>query len=265
MSANKLASYIKSHPCYSHPIFYNWSKINPSKEVVGALFHQIRSFCDATRPAHNLIDGLLQNGLSTESSLVKGITESEENHGPELATMAGYIINKMNDPLVFDDVYNQHQVEDALKKDSDKLLGNLPGYDKSSGLLIQNKVARNVFEGRKKTDKESVLKNLGITLALEIISNRHLIPGEKHCLIDSKLYGVSLDDKPMHYLAEHWGEAGAEAMHEQAAVDAIEIVMNPENERLIFDGAKEFLDALVSLWEVLDSTLLGSGYLNKAA
>jgi hypothetical protein len=265
MTVENLVSYIKSHPCYTHPIFENWARVQPEKKVVGALFHQIRSFCDSTRPVHNLPEGLIRNGLGKESSLVMGIAESEENHGPELATMAGYIINKMSDTPDFPDLYDQSTIEASLKENSDEILGNLPGYDKKTGLLVQNKIARNVFEDRKRTDKDTVLKNLGVTLALEIISNRQLIPGEKLCLVDSKIYGVSLDDEEMHYLAEHWGEAGAEAAHEDAAKGAISAVLSPENEKLVYEGARNFLDSLLSLWDVLNSTLLGSGYLYKNA
>lgn len=263
MSAENLISYIKGHPCYSHPIFSNWAKVNPEKEVVAALFHQIRCFCDSTRPVHNLPLSLIENGFSEESELVKSIAVSEENHGPELATMAGYILNKMSKEEIFSDLYDQENLEKFLKSNSDELLSQLPGYDKENGLLIQNKIARNVFETRKKTDKTSMLINLGITLALEMISNRQLIPGEKHCLIDSNLYNASLEDEGMHYLKEHWGEVGAEAMHEKTAVDAINTTLTAETKDLIFRGAKVFLDSLASLWNTLDSALLGSGYLHS--
>lgn len=265
MNAKELVFYIKDHTCYKHPIFQNWAKIGPSPKVVGALFHQIYNFCDATRPAHEFPIGLIKNGLSKESRLIQDIAESEEDHGPELATMAGYILNKMHDKPILYDLYNTHTIENYLKSNSDEILGNLPGYDKETGLLIQTKIARRVFEDRKKTDKDTVLKNLGTTLALEIISNRHLIPGEKYCLVDSKLYDVSLNDKEMHYLYEHWGDAGAEAMHEQAAVDAINSVIDDKNSYLIFEGVKNFLESLLALWETLNCSLLGSGYISKAA
>ncbi|OGV25295.1 MAG: hypothetical protein A3F18_06985 [Legionellales bacterium RIFCSPHIGHO2_12_FULL_37_14] len=265
MSVDKLILFIKSHPCFNHPIFINWAEMAPDQVVVGALFHQIRSFCDSTRPAHAFSDGLVKNGLAKESCLVQQIAESEEDHGPELATMAGYILNKMSKNIIFSDLYDQNTIEAYLKSNSDSLLGHLPGYDRETGLLIQTKVARNVFEGRKKTDLHSVLKNLGAMIALEMISNGQLIPGEKHCLIDSGLYKVSLEDKEMHYLAEHWGEAGAEAMHEQTAQEAVKAVMTADNKDLVFSGAKDFLDSLLALWDTLNAALLGSGYLRKVS
>lgn len=265
MSVESLVNYIKSHRCYSHPIFENWAKANPSKEVVAALFHQIRSFCDATRPAHKFAEALVGCGLDTASGLVQEIVDSEENHGPELIAMAGHVVNSMGETPECADVNNQERVEAYLKAQSDKLLGDLPGYDHDSGLLVQTRTARAVFDGRKSLDKDITIKNLGVTLALEIISHNHLIPGEKHCLIDSGLYNISLSDAPMHYLEEHYGETGAECMHEQAAHDALAAVMTEDNKAVMFAGAQEFLDSLVSVWDALDSALLGSGYLAKAA
>lgn len=260
MLVNELVSYIKNHRCFNHPIFQNWVLTNPDKEIVGALFHQIRSFCDATRIVHDLPNTLTDNGFSKESALVESIAESEEGHGPDLAMMAGYIINKMGDEKIFFDLHDQETIEARLKTFSDALLGNLPGYDKKTGLLIQNKIAKNVFEERKKNDPESLYKNLGITIALEIISNGQLIPGEKHCLVDSNLYDITIDDKEMHYLKEHHGEGGAEAIHEQAAIEAISTVLAPKTRDLIFEGARKFLDSLCALWDTLDSTLLGSSH-----
>ena len=266
MLVEKLVNYIENHSCFSHPIFKNWVRAEPSVEVVSALFHQIRSFCDSTRPVYNLAENLVKNGFSKESDLIASIAESEKNHGPELATMAGHIINKMSANTVFDNLYDQQCIENYMKEKSDLLLERLPGYDKKTGLLIQTKASRNVFEGRKEKGLASLLKNLGATLALEIISHRQLIPGEKYCLVDSKLYGVSLEDEEMHYLSEHWGEAGAEAMHEEAVYNALKSIMDTDNNSLVFLGASLFLESLSSLWDVLDASLLGSGHRwNEAA
>lgn len=267
MSTSKLVSYIKAHRCFNHPIFKDWALVNPDKKVVGALFHQIRSFCDATRLVHDLPQSLIEQGFSEESGLVQTIAESEENHGPDLAMMAGYIINKMSVEPEFSDLNDQLTIETRLKQFSDDILGSLPGYNYETGLLIQTEKARDVFEGRKAkaNEKQNLYKNLGITIALEMVSNGQLIPGEKHCLVDSKLYDVSIDDNEMHYLKEHWGEAGAEAMHEESALQAVSTVINTDNESFIFEGAKEFLDSLLLLWDTLSATMLGSGYLRKAA
>lgn len=256
----EVVQYIRDHRCYTHPVFHNWAATDPDHKVVGALFHQIQSFCASTRPGHAFPVAVKELGLARESSLLQEIVESEEDHGPHLATMAAHIVNRSADEQVFPDLYDQAAVEAKLKVYSDELLGTLPGYDMRSGLTTQARRAIAVFDGRKRTDRESTLRNLGTALALEMISNRQLIPGEKHCLIDSGLYGTTMDEPEMHYMEEHWGEIGAEQQHEKNAIMAVASVLSAETEPYIMAGAKEFLDSLASLWDVLDSALLQSGY-----
>jgi hypothetical protein len=259
MTIDELVAEIRAHRCYTHPVFQHWAKVSPGTPIVAALFHQIRNFCDATRPGHNFPAALKQHQLSAESALLQEIVESEENHGPELATMAGYIVNRKAGKEVFADLYNQQAVEAGLKEFSDRLLGALPGYDPSTGLLAQTRRAREVFDGRRQTDRDNTIRNLGVALALEMISNRQLIPGEKACLVDAGHYGASLDDPEMHYLLEHWGEVGAEQQHEKNAIAAVGSVLNDQTQDLIREGAMVFLDRLCALWDTLDSALLTSG------
>jgi hypothetical protein len=259
MTIDDLVVKIRGHRCYTHPVFTHWATVGPRTETVGALFHQIRNFCDATRPGHNFPAALKKHQLSTESALLQEIVESEENHGPELATMAGYIVNKTAGRVVFSNLYDQEAVEAGLKKFSDQLLSTLPGYEPTTGLLAQTRRARAVFDRRLATDRENTIRNLGTALALEMISNRQLIPGEKACLVDAGHYGAALEDPEMHYLLEHWGEIGAEQQHEKNAIAAVGSVLNQETEPLIVEGAMAFLDALAALWDALDAALLVSG------
>jgi hypothetical protein len=259
VTIDDLVARIRGHRCYSHPIFEHWAEVRPESTVVGALFHQIRNFCDATRPGGKFPEALAEHKLSKESALLQEIIESEENHAPELATMAGYIVNRAAGHTVFSDLYDQELVEQGLKEFSDKLLENLPGYDPKTGLLAQTRRARAVFDGRQQVDRESTLRNLGTALALEMISNRHLIPGEKAALVDAGHYDAALEDAEMHYLLEHWGEIGAEQQHEKNAVAAVDSVLTAQNEALVLEGVDLFLDSLVDLWDVLDAALLASG------
>ncbi len=255
-----LVGHVRAHRCSTHPIFRHWSAVNPESDAVGALFHQIQKFCASTRPGGNFPEALERHGMGNESGLLQEIVESEENHGPELATMAGYILNRAAGRTVCPDLRDQEAVEGKLRECSDRLLGALPGYDREDGVTVQARKAIAVFARRERTDRESTFRNLGTALALEMISNRHLIPGEKHCLVDSGIYGASMDDPEMHYLVEHWGEAGAEGQHEKNAFEAVSSVLNEESERWILEGADEFLDSLAGLWDVLDSALLRSGF-----
>ncbi|MFK0150199.1 hypothetical protein ACIQUZ_34485 [Streptomyces griseus] len=259
VTIDDLVGRIRGHRCYSHPIFEHWANTRPDSAVVGALFHQIRNFCDATRPGGEFPRALAMHQLSLESGLLQEIIESEENHAPELATMAGYIVNRAAGRTIFGDLYDRKTVEEGLKEFSDQLLKDLPGYEPRTGLLAQTRRARAVFDARRQVDRDSTLRNLGTALALEMISNRHLIPGEKSALVDADLYGATLEDPEMHYLLEHWGEIGAEQQHEKNAVAAVASVLDERNEMLVLEGVDAFLDALVALWDVLDSALLASG------
>lgn len=258
-SVNQLLDLITNHRCFNHPIFKHWAEVNPDVETVGALFHQIQCFCASTRPGGNYLEALKQHGLLTENQHQHAIVESEENHGPELATMAGHILNKAAQQTICPDVYNQVDVEHKLKECSDKLLGKLPGYDKTTGLVRQTQKAISVLNRREATDYESTIKNIGTTLALEKISNGQLIPGEKHCLIDSKLYHTDMDAPEMHYLLEHYGEIGAEQEHEYYAIEMVKSVLNEKTKPYLVAGMNDFLESLANLWDLLDSALLQSG------
>lgn len=260
LTIDTLIETVRNHRCYTHPIFEHWAAVDPETEVIGALFHQIQNFCASTRPGLRFPDALEAHGMVREKHLLQDIVESEANHGPELATMAGYVLNRRAGRAVCRDLGDQQAVEATLKECSDRLLGSLPGYDRASGLTVQARKAIAVFERRGLDDRDATLRNLGTALALEMISNRQLIPGEKTCLIDSGLYGASFDDPEMHYLLEHFGETGAESQHEKNAYEAVAAVLDAETGALIEEGARDFLDALANLWDVLDASLLHSGY-----
>jgi hypothetical protein len=256
----EIVQHIRIHPCNKHGIFNHWVAADPAHEVIGALFHQIQSFCAATRPGRAFPSSLMSLGFEKETKLLQEIVDSEEGHGADLATMAGFIINRAAKCEIFHDLYDQTAVERQLKNYSDQFLGHRPCYNPKSGLTIQARKAIAVFDRRKCTDRKSTFYNLGVALALEITSNHHLIPGEKHCLVDSGLYGARLSDPQMHYLEEHWGELGAEQQHEKNAMAAVSSILTAETEPFVLEGVNDFLDSLVHLWDVLDSALLQSGY-----
>ena len=259
MSLATVVAHIEAHRCYTHPFFDNWAGRELPPVVLGALFHQIRHFCDATRPGGNFPEGLRRLGLRDGAALIEEIVASEANHGRDLAVMAGYILNCAAGREVCRRVDDQVAVERTLKDLSDQVFGPWPGYDPATGLLPQTRAAKAVFERRELTDEGSTYRNLGTTLALELLANRLIIPGEVRCLVGSKRYGVSLADREMHYLAEHYGEAGAEAEHEQKALAALAPVVTPAAEALVTAGADELLGALAELLDQLDRVVLQSG------
>lgn len=247
---------VENHPLYTHPLFDRWRAVEPGPEELGALFHQIQCFCASTRPGHAFPQTLRSLGHVEEAALMDEIVASESGHGPELATMAGYIINRAAGRTLFPDLYDTAAVEDQLRRASDRVLGHVAGYDASDGLTAQARRAIAVFDSRRGTSAADAMRSLGVALALEIISNRHLIPGEKSALVESGLYGVSLDDAEMHYLAEHWGELGAEQQHESNVIRAITSIAGTGDNADVRGGVVEFLDALASLWDALDEHVL---------
>jgi hypothetical protein len=252
----EIVQHIRNHPCNKHGMFNHWVAADPAHEVIGALFHQIQSFCAATRPGWAFPSSLMSLGFEKETKLLQEIVDSEEGHGADLATMAGFIMNRAAKCEICRDLYDQTAVERQLKDYSDQILAYLPGYTPKSGLTIQARNAIAVFDRRKCTDRKSTFYNLGVALALEITSNHHLIPGEKHCLVDSGLYGARLSDPQMHYLAEHWGELGAEIQHQKNIIAVVSSVLTAETEPFTLGGVSDFLDSLVHLYDVLDSALL---------
>lgn len=46
---------------------------------------------------------------------------------------------------------------------------------------------------------------------------------------------------------------------------AVKPALESEHAALVIEGAQEFLDALASVWDLLDASLLESGYVKKAA
>lgn len=247
---------IRTHRAYTHPIWDHWAARRLPPKSLAALFHQIRCFCASTRPGLAFPDGLRSLGMQQQSKLIGEIVASESGHGADLALMAGHLVNRSSQRVLFDDINSQEMVESGLKQYSDLLLGHRPGYDHTSGLLPETATAIAVFERRNDASPEATRKNLGTALALEIISNRSLIPGEKRAIVDSGIYGVSLEDPEMHYLAEHGGEIGAEQHHENNVVEAVSSVLDVSNAELIRQGVTDFLDSLAALWDALDGLLV---------
>jgi hypothetical protein len=256
LTVDELVREIRTHRAYTHPIWDHWAARRLPPKSLAALFHQIQCFCASTRPGLAFPDGLDALGLEQQSKLIREIVASESGHGADLALMAGHLVNRSSPSIVFDEIDSQEKVEKGLKQYSDQLLSHRPGYDHTTGLLPETAAAISVFRRRNDASPTATWKNLGTALALEIVSNRSLIPGEKYAIVDSGNYGVRLDDPEMRYLAEHWGEIGAEQHHEKNVVEAVTAVLNVTNADLIGEGVSDFLDALAALWDALDQLLV---------
>jgi hypothetical protein len=256
MNTSELVNHIRNHHCYNHPLFHHWATVNPTADVVGALFHHIQRLCSCTRPALNFENGLARLELDAECKILSAIVKSEADHGPQLATMAAHIVNRRSGNIVFTDLSDQAAIEAQLAKYSAQKLGMMPGYDIATSSLPEDRRVWEIFGRRTTDDAETTYLNIGSLLAIELLANGHIIPGEVHCLLNAGLYGLNIEDREMEYLKEHAGEAGAENWHEREAICAVEGVLTSSNEQLVFQGANDCLDAIAALWDVLDRGLL---------
>lgn len=253
---------------FAHRMFYHWAFVDPPPNILGAAFHQIQMFCASTRSLGAFSDGLsVTLGLDKAASLMREISEGETGHGEKLAIMAAHIINKKAEKIgiskpSFPSDFSRENIERMLKENSDLVLSKLPGYEFYSGLAPQTRQATQVFQRRNFTKESDVLYSLGAALALEITSNRHIIPGEKYALVDSGHYGVTLEDMEMLYLKEHFGECGAEALHERNVIEAVSEALSRKSEWYvqIEKGVDDFLEALSAMWDLIDAALFQSGY-----
>ncbi|UNO38369.1 hypothetical protein [Streptomyces sp. MST-110588] len=259
ISVDSMVDCVKSHRLYAHPMYDHWAETTPPVETTAALFHQVQKFCASTRPGLAFPPALREMGWNQQADLIQEIVESESGHGAELATMAGHIVNRIAGEPYFSDVFDRNTVEPGLKEHSDRILGALPGYDPVKGLTAQAAAAISVFERRTESERTTTIRNLGTSLALEIISNQSIIPGEKRALVDSGHYGVTMEEPEMHYLAEHWGECGAEQLHERNVIEAVGSVIDRQTAPELEKGMTDFLESLSALWDVIDAALLKSG------
>ena len=257
-----LVDRIRSHRCYHHPMFEHWVKVKPSWEAIGAFYHHMQCTCSASRPGWNFERGLMMLGAQTKT--LRDIVASEENHGPHLATMTGFLMNRAAGRIICPDLHDQAAIEAVMRDCSRRYFGNLPGYDWETGRMKQDRRVAMVYGRRKAIDLDSTYRNIGTLIATEINASGHVFPGELESLFESGYYGVKRDDPEMEYLFEHAGSEGAEAWHAETAIAATAEVLNRENEALIREGADEILDALAEMWDVLDTALLIPDYAGEA-
>jgi len=247
---------IRAHRCHNHPLFEHWLASRPTPEIIGAFYHHMQAVCSASRPGWSFDEGLDRLGMDQATATLRAIVASEENHGPHLATMAGFLMNRAAGQIIHPDLDDQEAVELILKRCSDEVMGGLPGYDAETGLSRQNRRVNRIYARRQRTDRDSTLRNIGTLLATEIIASGHVFPGQLRALYESGYYGARQEDPEMEYLFEHAGSEGAEAWHAETAIEATGPVLDAETEPLIRAGAMEILGALEEMWDLLDAAML---------
>src|SRR5687767_8297217 len=144
---DRLVDRIRSHRCHHHPMLDHWVQVKPSWEAIGAFYHHMQCTCSASRPGWNFERGLLM--LGAQATTLRSIVASEENHGPHLATMAGFLMNRAAGGTICPDLYDQAAVESVMRACSRKYFGNLPGYDLETARLKQDRRVAMVYGRRK--------------------------------------------------------------------------------------------------------------------
>ncbi len=195
---------LNTHPVFEHPIYKQIAYQKLDQESMKSFWRHMGKYCALTRPGHNFIPSLRTAGLTQTADNMESIIASEAGHGKELETMAQYLIGK---------TITCSQLKKVFKLDT------IPSLQEME----------QIFAVRKSLDPKNIPYNLGVTLALEILANQNIIPGEVEAFVDCGHYQVSLTDPETHYLAEHAGEAGAEAHHEKLITEAITQLKDAEH------------------------------------
>ncbi len=178
------------------------------------------SYCSPTREGHALPQVLARAGMIEASRLVASIFASEAGHDTELEITARYLAERC-------------RIRERIMSTQIKSLKRL----------------RAIFDQRKSTNPSTIPHNLGILLGIEKLANRNIIPGEVAAFITSGHYNCSLETPEMRYLADHYGELGAEEDHEQKIIKVVsqlheESAAISAGETTIYEATQAYYDEM---------------------
>lgn len=213
---------ISLHKAFNHPIFEMMLKKKPTHEQLRKYLWYMGKFCETSRSARNMVSSLRQLGLEKQAKLIEEIDESEKGHGPQFDMMSTRLLDR---PLngVF-------KPEHALSR------------------------MESIFDRRRNKNRFFVEFSLGVYAGVEIMANRHIIPGEMAIFIKSGHYDVTLDEPAMAYLREHAGDSGAEASHERRILEVLKDLPVTAEKNVIM-GTAHFMDGLNQFYDMLVSFL----------
>jgi hypothetical protein len=218
---------IEAHRALRHPLFQEMAKHKLSLKYRELFFREMGEFCRASRDFGVLADHLDRwniKGNAEAAQAVREIAKSEEDHAAEFEAMA------------------KHLTEN-------------PEFSATDGERFQaTERAAGHFSTRRSESRLLVDASLGALIAVELLTHRHIIPGEITAFVTSGHYGVSLDDPGMQYLKNHAGDLRAESKHEELVLTR---VANLETNIFSF-GATEFLDDVATWYDILLNCLYDS-------
>ncbi|MBP6084717.1 hypothetical protein KA517_00570 [Candidatus Gracilibacteria bacterium] len=213
-----------THPVFDHPIYKTIAKAPLYRDQMMLYWQGMGSYCAPTREGHALPQVLAKAGMIEASLLVASIFTSEAGHDIELAITARY--------------FAEHcRTREQVVRADIRSLRHL----------------RAIFDERKSTDPRTIPHNLGILLGIEKLANRNIIPGEVAAFITSGHYDCYLETPEMHYLAEHYGELGAEEDHERKIVAVVSQL--PEERAAISAGELTIYEATQAYYSEMQDKL----------
>ncbi|MBP7057017.1 hypothetical protein KBB08_00830 [Candidatus Gracilibacteria bacterium] len=213
-----------THPVFDHPIYETIAKTPLYRDQMLLYWQGMGSYCAPTREGHALPQVLAKAGMVDASQLVASIFASEAGHETELEITARYLAE-------------QCRTREQIVRAKIKSLRHL----------------RAIFDERKSTNPRTISHNLGVLLGIEKLANRNIIPGEVAAFISSGHYGCHLNTPEMHYLAEHYGELGAEEDHERKIVAVVAKL--PEDREAIEAGEATIYEATQAYYDEMQDKL----------
>ncbi len=223
----RLINRIESHPAHNHRVFRVLAHERPDTEKLTAWLSRMAQFCNHAREVFTMAEHLEGHGLKEQASIVRLIEESEREHGLMYARM------------------------------SMKLTGAAIRVPTTDTPAIHE--LRRIFVARAYEDYDSVFYSLGAYLALEVMAEYHIIPGQIDAFIRSGHYGVSLNDEALRYLRKHHEEFNADVIHALRIRSALRIVpANTSATPLVEKGAAEFMDALEDFYDELTEIIVNA-------
>jgi hypothetical protein len=213
-----LVALIEEHPVNRHLVFILLAQGRPPPEKLEAWLCHVAHFCALARNVFSMPSNLRYHELDEIALVIEKVRENERQHGALYQDMAKRLLGK---PVIFRETITP---------------------------AIQQMEA--IFVNRDYEDHACVYKSLGAYLALDVMTDHHIIPGQINAFVKSKKYGVRLSE--LEYLRKHYAEYSAAAVHGLKLRSALMIVPHSDNAFThVKQGTKEFMDALQLFYDEL--------------
>jgi len=218
-----LVARIEAHPVNSHPVFDTLAKGRPPPEQLEAWLRHMAWFCVLAREVFSMPSNLRYHSLDQIAEVIEKVKANEEQHGVLYEDMAA------------------------------KILGRPPKFHETRTQAMEK--MREIFVARDYDDYECVFRSLGAYLALDVMTDHHIIPGQIKAFVKSRKYGMQLSE--LEYLRKHYAEYSAAAVHGLKLRSALMIVPHSVNAYTQVElGAIEFLDTLQLLYDELTEIIV---------